>query len=64
MGAGAHAPVLIIGKKVDSAIGKVLRRDLGPGVEVVTVYQPNARQFGEADRRACFELCCIRDRTA
>ncbi len=52
--------VLIVGKGVESAVGDAVRRDLGRGVEVVTVNQPNARMSRETnvlDRRARFDLC-------
>jgi hypothetical protein len=33
-----------------------VRQDLGGDVEVVCIYQPNARNFGEVDRLKCFDL--------
>jgi hypothetical protein len=54
----APSAVLIIGAGVDFVIGDLVRQDLGGDVEVVRIYQPNARQFGEVDRRKCFDLCC------
>jgi hypothetical protein len=50
--------VLIVGRGVHDAIGDAVRQALGVGVEVCKIYQPNARQFGEVDRRKCFDLCC------
>jgi hypothetical protein len=55
----APSAILIVGKGVESAIGEKVRQ-LGSGVDVVTVNQPNARLPAEAiarDRRACFDLC-------
>jgi hypothetical protein len=50
--------VLIVGKAVCDAIGDDVREAMGVGVEIDQIYQPNARQFGEVDRRKCFNLCC------
>jgi hypothetical protein len=50
--------VLIVGRGVHDAIGDCVRKALGVGVEVDEIYQPNAHQFGEVDRRKCFNLCC------
>jgi hypothetical protein len=57
----APSAVLIVGKGVDSAIGDVVRQELGRGVEVVQINQPDARLTTEkiaSDRRDCFDLCC------
>jgi hypothetical protein len=54
----APSAVLIVGKGVDCAIGHLVRQDLEEDVEVVRIYAPNAREFGEVDRRKCFDLCC------
>ena len=53
----APSAILIVGKGVESAIGGAVRQSLGCGIEVVPIYQPNARQFGEVDRLKCFNLC-------
>jgi len=57
----APSAVLIVGKGVEAAVGNVVRKDLGHGVEVAVINQPNARMSAEAianDRRDCFALCC------
>jgi len=57
----APSAVLIIGREVDSAIGYRVRKDLGGGIEVVSIYQPNAfitREARDRDRQFCFDLCC------
>ena len=56
----APSAILIVGKEVKSAIGDVVRQDVGHGIKVVSINQPNAHISGEArtrDRRACFDLC-------
>jgi hypothetical protein len=56
----APSAVLIVGKGVESAIGDRVRHDLGRGVEVGTINQPNAHMSGKAvtrNRCACFDLC-------
>jgi hypothetical protein len=53
----APSAVLIVGKRVDCAIGNDVRQ-LGSVAEVDVIYQPNARQFREVDRRKCFDLSC------
>jgi hypothetical protein len=53
--------VLIVGKGVETAVGKLVRKDLGDGVEVAVINQPAAFMSAEArakDRRTCFDLCC------
>lgn len=42
MRAASPAIVVIIGKEVDSAIGRLLRRDLGNTTQVEVIKQPNA----------------------
>jgi hypothetical protein len=57
----APSAVLIVGKGVEAAVGDLVRRDLGHGVEVAVINQPNARMSAEAianDRRDRFALCC------
>jgi hypothetical protein len=47
--------------EVDSAIGYRVRKNLGGGIEVVSIYQPNApitREARDRDRQFCFDLCC------
>jgi hypothetical protein len=57
----APSAVLIVGKGVQDAVGEVVRQDLGHGVEVAVINQPNAHISAEAiasDRCVCFALCC------
>jgi hypothetical protein len=57
----APSAVLIVGKGVEAAVGDAVRQDLGHGVEVAVINQPNARMSAEdiaSDRRDCFDLCC------
>jgi hypothetical protein len=57
----APSAVLIVGRGVDGAIGNIVRQDLGHGVEVGLINQPNAhisRETMASDRRDCFCLCC------
>jgi hypothetical protein len=59
----AASRVAIIGKQVDSAIGSLVRRDLGINVQVDVLKQPNARMSSEEIvlyRRQCFDLGCMR----
>jgi hypothetical protein len=53
----APSVVLIVGMGVDCATGDLVRQDLGGDVEVVRIHQPNAREFGEVDRRKSFDVC-------
>jgi hypothetical protein len=55
----APLALCIIGKQVDSAIGRIVRRDLGSHVRVNAINQPNARMSAEEIalyRRQCFDL--------
>jgi hypothetical protein len=53
----APTGVLIVGMGVDRAIGDLVRQELRSDVEIVSIYQPNARNFGKSDRSKCFNLC-------
>jgi hypothetical protein len=60
MRAASPAVVLIIGKQVDGAIGRLLRRDLGTAMQVDVIKQPNAHMSTielEEYRRKIFTLC-------
>jgi len=58
--ASAPSRVVVMGNQVDAAIGEALRRDLGAGVEVEVVHQPNAHMSAMElvrYRQQIFDLC-------
>lgn len=60
--ASAPRRVVVIGKQVDVAIGTMLRHDLGAGVDVKVVHQPNARMTTvqlARYRQQIFDICQI-----
>jgi hypothetical protein len=58
--ASAPSRVVVMGNQVDAAIGEALRCELGAGVEVEVVHQPNARMSAielVRYRQQIFDLC-------